>query len=184
MTCVRHVSFVDCPGHDILMATMLNGAAVMDAAFLLVRRIMNYLLLLFTVDLFSKLPKYVSILNELNPQSCRSLAMSRALSPRHPSIWLLLRLCSSSTCSSSRTRYASLVILVGLSKFHIVSGWYREGVAGEGTVRSDQGVRPGIHWMMRVIHSPLSLKGTVADGAPIIPISAQLKYNVDVSFNN
>jgi len=33
---VRHVSFVDCPGHDILMATMLNGAAVMDAACLLV----------------------------------------------------------------------------------------------------------------------------------------------------
>ena len=32
----RHVSFVDCPGHDILMATMLNGAAVMDAALLLV----------------------------------------------------------------------------------------------------------------------------------------------------
>merc|ERR1719409_2648916 len=33
---VRHFSFVDCPGHDILMATMLNGAAVMDAALLLV----------------------------------------------------------------------------------------------------------------------------------------------------
>merc|ERR1711991_6682 len=33
---VRHISFVDCPGHDILMATMLNGAAVMDAALLLV----------------------------------------------------------------------------------------------------------------------------------------------------
>ncbi|KAJ7787694.1 Eif2s3y, partial [Mycena olivaceomarginata] len=33
-----HVSFVDCPGHDILMATMLNGAAVMDAALLLCRR--------------------------------------------------------------------------------------------------------------------------------------------------
>jgi len=32
----RHVSFVDCPGHDILMATMLNGAAVMDAALLVV----------------------------------------------------------------------------------------------------------------------------------------------------
>lgn len=30
------MSFVDCPGHDVLMATMLNGAAVMDAAFLLV----------------------------------------------------------------------------------------------------------------------------------------------------
>lgn len=33
---VRHVSFVDCPGHDVLMATMINGAAVMDAALLLV----------------------------------------------------------------------------------------------------------------------------------------------------
>jgi translation initiation factor 2 subunit 3 len=30
------VSFVDCPGHDILMATMLTGAAVMDAALLLI----------------------------------------------------------------------------------------------------------------------------------------------------
>ena len=36
MTLLRHISFVDCPGHDILMATMLNGAAVMDAALLLV----------------------------------------------------------------------------------------------------------------------------------------------------
>lgn len=36
MTLIRHVSFVDCPGHDILMATMLNGAAVMDAALLLI----------------------------------------------------------------------------------------------------------------------------------------------------
>jgi translation initiation factor 2 subunit 3 len=36
MTLQRHVSFVDCPGHDTLMATMLNGAAVMDAALLLI----------------------------------------------------------------------------------------------------------------------------------------------------
>ena len=36
MELVRHVSFVDCPGHDILMATMLNGAAVMDGAMLLI----------------------------------------------------------------------------------------------------------------------------------------------------
>lgn len=36
MQLLRHVSFVDCPGHDILMSTMLNGAAVMDAALLLV----------------------------------------------------------------------------------------------------------------------------------------------------
>ena len=33
---MRHVSFVDCPGHDVLMATMLAGAAVMDSALLLV----------------------------------------------------------------------------------------------------------------------------------------------------
>ncbi|CAH2080211.1 unnamed protein product [Thlaspi arvense] len=36
MKLVRHVSFVDCPGHDILMATMLNGAAIMDGALLLI----------------------------------------------------------------------------------------------------------------------------------------------------
>lgn len=36
MLLTRHVSFVDCPGHDTLMATMLAGAAVMDAALLLV----------------------------------------------------------------------------------------------------------------------------------------------------
>lgn len=44
MQLIRHVSFVDCPGHDILMATMLNGAAVMDAAFLLIGNLFNYLL--------------------------------------------------------------------------------------------------------------------------------------------
>lgn len=36
MELTRHISFVDCPGHDILMATMLTGAAVMDACLLLV----------------------------------------------------------------------------------------------------------------------------------------------------
>ena len=33
---VRHVSFVDCPGHEALMQNMLSGAAVMDGALLLV----------------------------------------------------------------------------------------------------------------------------------------------------
>lgn len=32
----RHVSFVDCPGHDVLMSTMINGTAIMDSAILLV----------------------------------------------------------------------------------------------------------------------------------------------------
>lgn len=35
-TLIKHVSFVDCPGHDVLMATMLNGTAIMDAALLLI----------------------------------------------------------------------------------------------------------------------------------------------------
>lgn len=33
---IRKVSFVDCPGHDMLIATMLSGAAVMDAAVLVI----------------------------------------------------------------------------------------------------------------------------------------------------
>jgi translation initiation factor 2 subunit 3 len=33
---VRKVSFVDAPGHEMLMATMLSGAAMMDAAILVV----------------------------------------------------------------------------------------------------------------------------------------------------
>jgi translation initiation factor 2 subunit 3 len=36
MVLQRHVSFVDCPGHDIFMATMINGVAVMDGAMLLI----------------------------------------------------------------------------------------------------------------------------------------------------
>lgn len=36
MNLIRHVSFVDCPGHDILMSTMLTGASIMDCALLLV----------------------------------------------------------------------------------------------------------------------------------------------------
>jgi translation initiation factor 2 subunit 3 len=32
----RYVSFVDCPGHEMLMATMLSGAALIDVAILLV----------------------------------------------------------------------------------------------------------------------------------------------------
>jgi translation initiation factor 2 subunit 3 len=33
---VRHISFVDCPGHEALMEVVLTGASVMDAALLLV----------------------------------------------------------------------------------------------------------------------------------------------------
>jgi len=33
---VKHVSFVDAPGHEMLMATMLSGAAMVDAAILVI----------------------------------------------------------------------------------------------------------------------------------------------------
>ena len=32
----RHISFIDAPGHEMLMATMLSGAAIIDAAILVV----------------------------------------------------------------------------------------------------------------------------------------------------
>ena len=36
MKLVRHLSFVDCPGHNAYQATMVSGTAVMDAALLLI----------------------------------------------------------------------------------------------------------------------------------------------------
>lgn len=41
---LRHVSFVDCPGHDILMSTMLSGAAVMDAGMSKTINVSGYIL--------------------------------------------------------------------------------------------------------------------------------------------
>ena len=35
-TPIRHISFIDAPGHEMLMATMLSGAAIIDAAILVV----------------------------------------------------------------------------------------------------------------------------------------------------
>lgn len=35
-TPIRYVSFIDAPGHEMLMATMLSGAAIIDAAILVI----------------------------------------------------------------------------------------------------------------------------------------------------
>ncbi|CAK5012164.1 unnamed protein product [Meloidogyne enterolobii] len=109
--CVRHVSFVDCPGHDILMATMLNGAAVMDAALLLIAG------------------------NETcpQPQSCEHLAAVEIM------------------------QLKNLIILQ--NKIDLIN----ENQA------NDQ------HEQIKSF-----VNGTCAESAPIIPISAQLKYNIDV----
>ena len=108
---VRHISFVDCPGHDILMATMLNGAAVMDAALLLVAG------------------------NEPCPQPQTS---------EHLAAVEIMRL-------------RNIIILQ--NKVDLVKP--------EAALKQQEDIKKFI-------------AGTVADGAPIIPISAVLKYNTDV----
>jgi len=108
---IRHVSFVDCPGHDILMATMLNGAAVMDAALLLIAA------------------------NETcpQPQTSEHLAAIEIMKLKH--------------------------ILILQNKIDLC----RESQLQE---QYDQIIK--------------FIQGTVAEGAPVIPISAQLKLNIDV----
>ncbi|CAM9998741.1 unnamed protein product [Ascophyllum nodosum] len=110
----RHVSFVDCPGHDILMATMLNGAAVMDAALLLVAG------------------------NETCPQPQTSEHLAAVEIMRLQNIIIL-------------QNKASRVDLVKHDQAMVQHDQIRKFVAG-----------------------------TVADDAPVIPISAVLKYNIDV----
>ena len=36
MELIKHISFVDCPGHESFMATMISGSSIMNAAFLLI----------------------------------------------------------------------------------------------------------------------------------------------------
>lgn len=106
-----HVSFVDCPGHDILMATMLNGAAVMDAALLLIAG-------------NEECPQ---------PQTKEHLAAVEIMKLRH--------------------------IIILQNKIDLV----KESNA----LAQFEAIKEFI-------------KGSVAEGSPIIPISAQLKCNVDV----
>ena len=111
MKLVRHVSFVDCPGHDILMATMLNGAAVMDGALLLVAG------------------------NEScpQPQTSEHLAAVEIMRLKH--IIILQNTIDLVQENAAANQYDAIV------KF---------------------------------------IQGTIADGAPVIPISAQLQYHIDV----
>jgi len=111
MRLLRHVSFVDCPGHDILMATMLNGAAVMDAALLLVAG------------------------NETcpQPQTSEHLAAVEIMKLAH--------------------------ILILQNKIDLVKD--------SAALQQHEDIKKFV-------------KGTIAEDAPIIPISAQLKYNIDV----
>lgn len=107
----RHVSFVDCPGHDILMATMLNGAAVMDAALLLIAG------------------------NEPCPQPQTS-------------------------------EHLAAVEIMQLSNIIILQNKVDLVKPNQAEEQYDQIKK--------------FVAGTVADSSPVIPISAVLRYNVDV----
>ncbi|KAF6986488.1 hypothetical protein CFC21_004235 [Triticum aestivum] len=106
---LRHVSFVDCPGHDILMATMLNGATIMDGALLLIAA------------------------NESCPQPQTSEHLAALAGLKH------------------------LIILQ--NKIDVI----QESAA----MNQHEAIQKFIY-------------GTKAEGAPVVPISAQLKYNIDV----
>lgn len=107
----RHVSFVDCPGHDILMATMLNGAAVMDAALLLIAG------------------------NEPCPQPQTSEHLAAVEIMRLSNIIILQNKVDLVKPNQAEEQYEQIKNFVA---------------------------------------------GTVADSAPIIPISAVMRYNIDV----
>ncbi|XP_020195430.1 eukaryotic translation initiation factor 2 subunit gamma-like [Aegilops tauschii subsp. strangulata] len=109
MKLLRHVFFVDCPGHDILMATMLNGAAIMDGALLLIAA------------------------NESCPQPQTSEHLAALAGLKH------------------------LIILQ--NKIDVI----QESAA----MNQHEAIQKFI-------------QGTKAEGAPVVPISAQLKYNIDV----
>ncbi|CAD6257872.1 unnamed protein product [Miscanthus lutarioriparius] len=111
MKLLRHVSFVNCPGHDILMATMLNGAAIMDGALLLIAA------------------------NEScpQPQTSEHLAAVEIMRLQH--------------------------IIILQNKIDLI----QESAA----MNQHEAIQKFI-------------QGTIAQGAPVVPISAQLKYNIDV----
>lgn len=112
MELVRHFSFVDCPGHEILMATMLNGAAVMDAALLIIAA------------------------NENCPQPQTS-------------------------------EHLAAIEMVKLSLNHLIICQNKCDLVKEEVARQ------------QLSQITDFVRGTTAEFAPIIPMSAQMGYNVD-----
>ncbi len=109
----RYISFVDAPGHEMLMATMLSGAAIMDAAILVIAA------------------------NEgIMPQTREHLVALEA-------------------------KKINKIIIVQ-NKIDLV--------AREKAIESYNAIKEFV-------------KGTIAENAPIIPISAQQGINLDKIFN-
>ncbi len=106
------MSFVDCPGHDIFMATMLTGAAVMDAALLIIAGNMSC-------------PQ---------PQTSEHLAAVDIMQLNH--------------------------IIIVQNKIDII-------------FKDESAAKKNYEEIKKFI------AGTRAEKSPIIPISAQLRYNID-----
>ena len=132
MKLVRHVSFVDCPGHDILMATMLNGAAVMDAALLLIAG------------------------NETCPQPQTSEHLAAVEIMKLENIIILQNKVDLIKEAQALEHQKSIAAFVkGIPKLALsLAKSCSHGLCYPYT-------------------------GTVAESSPIVPISAQLKYNID-----
>ena len=111
---VRAVSFVDAPGHEALMATMLSGAAIMDGAILVI-----------AAD--EPCPQ---------PQTREHLAAAQVIGIKN--------------------------IIIVQNKIDIVE---------------EKRARESFEEIKRFV------KGTIAENAPIIPVSAQHEVNVDVLLN-
>jgi translation initiation factor 2 subunit 3 len=111
---VRAISFVDAPGHEALMATMLSGAAVMDGAILVIAA------------------------DELcpQPQTREHLAAAEVIGIKN--------------------------IIIVQNKIDIVE---------------EKRARKSYEEIKNFV------KGTVAENAPIIPVSAQHEINIDVLLN-
>lgn len=108
---LRAVSFVDSPGHETLMATMLSGAALMDGALLLVA--------------------------------------------------------ANETCPQPQTREHLMALdICGIKRIIIVQN--KIDLVGEEKARENHG---------QIL---ACVKGTCAEGAPIVPVSAHHTANIDV----
>jgi len=106
---VRYVSFIDAPGHEMLMATMLSGAAIIDAAILVIAA------------------------NEgIKPQTREHLMALQAKKIKN--------------------------VIIVQNKIDLVSK--------EEALKSYKKIKD-------------FLKGTIAENAPIVPISAQQKINIE-----
>ncbi|MEM3091317.1 MAG: translation initiation factor IF-2 subunit gamma [Candidatus Pacearchaeota archaeon] len=111
-TPVRYVSFIDTPGHEMLMATMLSGAAIIDAAIVV-----------------------IAVNEGIKPQTREHFMALQAKNIKN--------------------------IIIVQNKIDLVSK--------EQALKSYKEIKD-------------FLKGTLAENAPIIPVSAQQGINLDVIF--